>query len=137
MAEKVGVYVCHCGSNIAGKVDVEDVARWAGERVQDVAVSRDYKFMCSALGQKLVEDDLKMNVDKGLATKSRENAQKTANPGVGRGPASREVQAASSQGCWWYLRLLLAMARLCPFEISTFLVRCSSVPPRKLATDLT
>jgi heterodisulfide reductase subunit A len=59
MAEKVGVYVCHCGSNIAGKVDVEDVARWAGERVQDVAVSRDYKFMCSALGQKLVEDDIK------------------------------------------------------------------------------
>ena len=59
MAEKVGVYVCHCGSNIAGKVDVEEVARWAGENVKDVVVSRDYKFMCSALGQKLVEDDIK------------------------------------------------------------------------------
>ena len=30
MAERVGVYVCHCGSNIAGTVDVEEVARWAG-----------------------------------------------------------------------------------------------------------
>jgi heterodisulfide reductase subunit A len=59
MAEKVGVYVCHCGSNIAGKVDVEEVARWTGENVKDVVVSRDYKFMCSALGQKLVEDDIK------------------------------------------------------------------------------
>ncbi len=59
MAEKVGVYVCHCGSNIAGKVDVEDVAKWAGEKVKDVAVSRDYKFMCSSLGQKLVEDDIR------------------------------------------------------------------------------
>ncbi len=59
MAEKVGVYVCHCGSNIAGKVDVEEVAKWAGEHIQDVVVSRDYKFMCSDLGQKMVEDDIK------------------------------------------------------------------------------
>ncbi len=59
MAEKVGVYVCHCGSNIAGKVDVEDVAKWTGENVKDVVVSRDYKFMCSALGQQLVEEDIK------------------------------------------------------------------------------
>ena len=58
MAEKIGVYVCHCGSNIAGKVDVEDVAKWAGENVEDVTVARDYEFMCSALGQKLVEDDI-------------------------------------------------------------------------------
>jgi heterodisulfide reductase subunit A len=53
------VYVCHCGSNIAGRVDVESVARWAGEQVEDVTVARDYKFMCSSLGQKLVEDDIK------------------------------------------------------------------------------
>ncbi len=28
---RIGVYVCHCGTNIAGTVDVESVARWAGE----------------------------------------------------------------------------------------------------------
>ena len=59
MAERVGVYVCHCGSNIAGKVDVEEVARWARENLSDVAVSRDHKFMCSALGQALIEEDIK------------------------------------------------------------------------------
>lgn len=59
MAEKVGVYVCHCGSNIAGMVDVEDVARWAGQNLKDVAVARDYKFMCSSLGQQMIEDDIK------------------------------------------------------------------------------
>ena len=59
MAEKVGVYVCHCGSNIAGKVDVEEVAKWAGSTSMDVVVARDYKFMCSDLGQKMVEDDIK------------------------------------------------------------------------------
>jgi heterodisulfide reductase subunit A2 len=62
MSEKVGVYICHCGTNIAGKVDVEEVARWAGEQDQ-VAVARDYKFMCSSLGQDLIEDDIR---EKGL-----------------------------------------------------------------------
>ncbi|MHB0957486.1 MAG: FAD-dependent oxidoreductase [Pirellulaceae bacterium] len=59
MAERVGVYVCHCGSNIAGKVDVEEVAKWAGEHIDGVVVARDYKFMCSDLGQKMVEEDIK------------------------------------------------------------------------------
>ncbi|MCI0519712.1 MAG: CoB--CoM heterodisulfide reductase iron-sulfur subunit A family protein [Chloroflexi bacterium] len=58
--EKIGVYVCHCGSNIAGTVDVEDVARWAGEKLKNhgVVVARDYKFMCSSLGQELIEKDI-------------------------------------------------------------------------------
>ncbi len=59
MAERVGIYVCHCGSNIAGMIDVEEVARWAGQSINDVVVSRDYKFMCSSLGQKLIEDDIR------------------------------------------------------------------------------
>jgi heterodisulfide reductase subunit A len=60
--EKVGVYICHCGSNIAGTIDVEDVAKWAANN-PNVEVSRDYKFMCSSLGQDLIEDDIK---EKGL-----------------------------------------------------------------------
>jgi heterodisulfide reductase subunit A len=59
MAERVGVYICHCGSNIAGKVDVENVSQWAGEELENVVVSRDYEFMCSSLGQELIEDDIK------------------------------------------------------------------------------
>ncbi|OQY35421.1 MAG: disulfide reductase [Anaerolineaceae bacterium 4572_5.1] len=60
--ERVGVYVCHCGTNISKVVDVEEVARWAGEQ-PNVEVARDYKFMCSSLGQELIEKDIK---EKGL-----------------------------------------------------------------------
>ena len=60
--ERVGVYVCHCGTNISSVVDVEEVARWAGEQ-PNVEVARDYKFMCSSLGQELIEQDIK---EKGL-----------------------------------------------------------------------
>jgi heterodisulfide reductase subunit A len=61
MTEKIGVYVCHCGTNIAGIVDVQGVAEWAAARLQHrgVIVGRDYKFMCSSLGQELVEKDIK------------------------------------------------------------------------------
>lgn len=59
MPEKIGIYVCHCGSNIAGTVDVEQVAAWAGQNIADVAVARDYKFMCSALGQQLIQEDIR------------------------------------------------------------------------------
>jgi heterodisulfide reductase subunit A len=60
--EKVGVYVCHCGTNISKVVDVEDVARWASEQ-PNVEIAREYKFMCSSLGQELIEQDIK---EKGL-----------------------------------------------------------------------
>lgn len=56
--EKIGVYVCHCGHNIAGTVNVEDVAVWASD-LPGVTVARDYKFMCSSLGQELIEEDIK------------------------------------------------------------------------------
>jgi hypothetical protein len=59
--ERIGVYVCHCGSNIAGVVDVAEVARWAGEKLKHrgVVIARDYKFMCSSLGQELIINDVK------------------------------------------------------------------------------
>jgi len=59
MSENIGVYFCHCGSNIAGIVDVEEASRWAKETFPEVTVSRDYKFMCSSPGQELIEKDIK------------------------------------------------------------------------------
>ena len=59
--ERIGVYVCHCGTNIAGTVDVEAVRDWAAERLapHGVVVARDYKFMCASTGQELIEQDIK------------------------------------------------------------------------------
>ncbi len=57
MPDKIGFYVCHCGINIAGRVDVEDVAEYV-RGLKNVAVARDYKFMCSDPGQDLIEKDI-------------------------------------------------------------------------------
>ena len=58
--EKIGVYICHCGTNIAGVVNVEEVRAWAETKLQDrgVVAARAYKFMCSSLGQELIQKDI-------------------------------------------------------------------------------
>ena len=58
MAEKIGVYVCHCGINIAGKIRVDEVAAFSRD-LKDVMVARDYKFMCSDPGQEMIEKDIR------------------------------------------------------------------------------
>jgi len=55
---RIGVFVCHCGINIAGTVDVASVAEEIG-RHPDVAFATDYSYMCSDPGQQLVQDAIK------------------------------------------------------------------------------
>ena len=55
---RIGVYVCHCGSNIASKVAVAEVAEFA-KGLPSVVVSRDYKYMCSDPGQELIAQDVR------------------------------------------------------------------------------
>ena len=52
---RIGVFVCHCGSNIAANVDCAAVAAAAG-RMPGVVYATDYKYMCSEPGQKLIQD---------------------------------------------------------------------------------
>ncbi|MGA2805411.1 MAG: CoB--CoM heterodisulfide reductase iron-sulfur subunit A family protein [Acidimicrobiales bacterium] len=52
---RVGVFVCHCGENIARRVDVERVAAYA-RRLPGVVASEDYPYMCSAPGQKKIRE---------------------------------------------------------------------------------
>ena len=54
---RVGVYVCHCGTNIAGMVDVETVTQFAAS-LADVVVARHYSYMCSDPGQALIAEDI-------------------------------------------------------------------------------
>jgi heterodisulfide reductase subunit A len=55
---RVGVYVCHCGVNIAATVDVRDVAEAAAD-LPGVVIARDYAYMCSDPGQALIKQDIR------------------------------------------------------------------------------
>jgi heterodisulfide reductase subunit A len=54
---KTGVYICHCGTNIAATVDVSAVAEFACS-LDGVVLARDYTFMCSDPGQDLIKQDI-------------------------------------------------------------------------------
>lgn len=57
MRKRIGVYVCHCGTNISSKVDCPAVARSA-DGMTGVVVSRDHQYMCSDPGQELIKADI-------------------------------------------------------------------------------
>ena len=58
--KKIGVFICHCGSNIAGVIDIERVKE-AIKDLPNVEVVDDYKYVCSKPGQKLLKDYIKNN----------------------------------------------------------------------------
>ncbi len=58
MKRKIGVYICHCGSNIAGYLDVKKTTAYAAT-LPYVVVARDYQFMCSDPGQDMIKNDIK------------------------------------------------------------------------------
>ena len=56
--ERIGVYVCHCGTNIGGTVDCKAVAEYA-QSLDGVVVSRDNVYTCSEPGQNQIAEDIR------------------------------------------------------------------------------
>jgi heterodisulfide reductase subunit A len=115
---RIGVYVCHCGSNIAGVVDVAEVASWASENLKDqgVVVARDYKFMCSSPGQELITDDIR---DLGLnrivvaacSPHLHEKTFRTATARAGLNPYLCELVSIREQDSWVHTDSAAATAK--------------------------
>ena len=55
---RIGVYVCHCGLNIAGSVDCVEVAKFAAS-LPNVVLSKDNRYTCSEQGQELIKTDIR------------------------------------------------------------------------------
>ena len=56
--KRIGIFVCHCGNNIAGTVDVERVVKEI-EQFPEVVYATDYRYMCSDPGQQLIRDHIR------------------------------------------------------------------------------
>ena len=54
-APRIGVFICHCGTNIAGSVDVKAVAAYASG-LPNVVIAQDYAYMCSTPGQNMIKE---------------------------------------------------------------------------------
>lgn len=58
MAERIGVYICHCGTNISQMVDIKKVVEFASQ-LDNVVAAREHKYMCSDPGQDMIKKDVK------------------------------------------------------------------------------
>jgi heterodisulfide reductase subunit A len=55
---RIGVYICHCGSNIGGVIDPEEVVEFA-QGLPDVVRATDTLYACADSGQRLIKEDIK------------------------------------------------------------------------------
>jgi len=105
---KLGVFICHCGVNIAGTVDVKSVAEKMG-KVEDVVHSTDYIYMCSDPGQQLIREAIK---EKGLegvvvaccSPTMHENTFRKAVKSQGMNPYRCEIANIREQCSWVHQR---------------------------------
>ena len=56
--KRIGVFVCHCGTNIAGVINVKELVEYA-KTLPHVAHAEDYTYMCSTPGQSMIKDRIK------------------------------------------------------------------------------
>jgi heterodisulfide reductase subunit A len=101
---KLGVFICHCGVNIAGPVDVKSVAERIG-KIEDVADSTDYIYMCSEPGQQIIREAIR---EKGLngvvvaccSPSMHENTFRKAVKSQGLNPYLCEIANIREQCSW-------------------------------------
>ncbi len=102
--KRVGVFVCDCGSNIAGTVDTGLVAEEAA-KMPGVAFSTTYKYMCSDPGQELIrkaiaEQGLSQVVVASCSPRMHENTFRKAIAGAGLNPYLFEMVNIREQDSW-------------------------------------
>ena len=113
--QRVGVFVCWCGSNIAGTVDVKAVAE-ALKNEPGVVFSTDYQYMCSQAGQNMIKDAVKEHKLTGIVVCScsprmhEATFRKTA-AGAGINPYMVEIANIREQCSWVHKDVLTGTAK--------------------------
>ncbi len=102
--QRIGVFICWCGSNIAATVDVKRVAEVI-KNEQGVVYSADYQYMCSENGQQLIKQAIKEHNLTGIVVgacspRMHEATFRKAAESVGLNPYMVEI-ANIREHCSW------------------------------------
>jgi len=102
--KRIGIFVCHCGTNISSTVDVEAVVEEIA-KFPEVVYAVDYKYMCSEPGQQLIRDHIR---DDGLdsvivaacSPAMHETTFRRTAEAVGLNPYQTEIANIREQSSW-------------------------------------
>jgi heterodisulfide reductase subunit A2 len=102
--KRIGVFVCHCGTNIAGSVDVERVVEEIAKH-PEVVYAVDYKYMCSDPGQQLIrqhveEDALDAVIVAACSPAMHETTFRRTAASAGINPYQTEIANIREQSSW-------------------------------------
>ncbi len=102
--QRIGVFVCWCGSNIAATVNVEKVAEALGQE-PGVVFSANYQYMCSQAGQELIQDAIREHRLTGVvicscSPRMHENTFRKTVEKAGLNPYMLEIANIREQCSW-------------------------------------
>ena len=102
--KRIGVFVCHCGTNIADTVDVKRVVEEI-KKFPDVVYAVDYKYMCSDPGQRIIrehirEDGLDAVVVAACSPAMHETTFRKTAQAAGVNPYQTEIANIREQSSW-------------------------------------
>jgi len=104
---RVGVFVCHCGTNIAGSMSIDEVVEYA-KTLPNVAHADQYQYMCSTPGQKMIADAIAQHNLTGIVVAAcsprlHEPTFRTATKEGGLNPFRFEMANIREQNSWVHM----------------------------------
>ncbi|MCL7451996.1 MAG: CoB--CoM heterodisulfide reductase iron-sulfur subunit A family protein [Anaerolineae bacterium] len=102
--KRIGIFVCHCGNNIAGTLDIDRVVE-AIREFPEVVYAIDYKYMCSDPGQQLIrehilEDQLDAVIVAACSPSMHETTFRRTAEAAGINPYQTEIANIREQASW-------------------------------------
>jgi len=104
---RIGVFICHCGTNIAGSMDITQVQD-ASKAIPNVAYVDNYKYMCSMPGQTVIQKAIKEHKLTGVVVAActprlHEPTFRTATKDGGLNPFRFEMANIRDQNSWVHM----------------------------------
>ena len=104
---RIGVFICHCGTNIAGSMNIPAVQEYA-KTIPNVAYVDNYKYMCSMPGQTVINKAIKDNKLTGVVVAAcsprlHEPTFRTATKEGGLNPFRFEMANIREQNSWVHM----------------------------------
>jgi len=104
---RIGVFICHCGTNIAGSMDISAVQEYA-KTIPNVAYVDNYKYMCSMPGQAVINKAIHDNKLTGVVVAAcsprlHEPTFRTATKEGGLNPFRFEMANIREQNAWVHM----------------------------------
>ncbi len=104
MSKRIGIFICHCGINIAGVVNVPEVVKRLKETT-DAVVVIDHQYCCSDPGQNLIKETIQKEKLDGVVVSCcsptlHEPTFRKASASAGINPYNCEIANIREQCSW-------------------------------------